>query len=442
MNLYNEYKPSEIEWIGDIPSHWKLKRIKTNFYLKGRIGWQELKADEFTDEGVHCVTGTDFKNGIVNWDSCYRVSDERYEVDANIQLFENDLLITKDGTIGKVALVKNMPGKATLNSGIFLLRPLKRIFLNDFIYWVLNSSSLIEFNNYTKTGATISHLYQNVFERMSFCVPSISEQKAVVNYLEKEIHILDRIIYNKATQIEKLKELRQIEINNAVTRGLNPNVDLKESNIEWIGKIPKHWAYGRLKIFGKIIGGFAFPSSNFTENGIIVLKINNIQTMWIDWSELDFIPETKLMNYHEYIVENGDLIFALTRPIISTGIKAAILSNTSSPVLINQRTAVFRPQKNIITRFLYFITMSDYFYQDFRSRIKITNQPNISTDDIACIKIVIPSIEEQIEIAKYLEVRLSKIDTLIANIEKQIEKLEELRKIKIHEAVTGKIKVT
>src|SRR5699024_1309 len=151
-------KDSGVEWIGDIPEHWNKKKIKYTTYVKGRIGWQGLKSDEFIDQGPYLVTGTDFKDGRVHWDSCHHISEERYEEAKTSQLQENDLLITKDGTIGKVVLVKNKPEKAILNSGIFVTRSLKGEYINEYMYWILLSDIFKNYVNYMGTGSTIKHL--------------------------------------------------------------------------------------------------------------------------------------------------------------------------------------------------------------------------------------------------------------------------------------------
>lgn len=118
-------KDSGIEWIGKIPKHWEVHRIKDYTYVKGRIGWQGLRNSDFLDQGeFYCVTGTDLINGSIDWSNCYFVSQERYNQDKYIQLKEKDLLITKDGTIGKIALIDKLPLCATLNSGLFVTRPL------------------------------------------------------------------------------------------------------------------------------------------------------------------------------------------------------------------------------------------------------------------------------------------------------------------------------
>jgi type I restriction enzyme S subunit len=210
-------RDSGVEWIGEIPEHWGVSKIKYTTYVKGRIGWQGLRADEFIDEGPYLVTGTDFVDGLVNWDSCYHISMERYNEAPSIQLRENDLLITKDGTIGKVAIVKNKPKYAILNSGIFVVRSLKSAYLTEFMYWILNSQVFKRFIEYMSLGSTIVHLYQQTFENFSFPIPDLSEQKAIAIFLNQKIAEIDGLITDINTQIQKLKEYRQSLISEAVT---------------------------------------------------------------------------------------------------------------------------------------------------------------------------------------------------------------------------------
>jgi len=244
---YPKYKFSGVEWLGDVPEHWGVKKIGHTTYVKGRIGWQGLTSDEFVDEGPYCVTGTDFYDGKINWVSCYHVGEERYMEDPYIQLRDNDLLITKDGTIGKTAVVKKLGGTATLNSGIFLTRPLRHTYNTDYMYWVLNSSSFTAFIDLTKTGTTISHLYQNVFVRFQFPLPPLSEQQAISEFLDRESGRIDELIGKKERLIELLKEKRTAMISRAVTKGLNPKVKMKPSGVEWLGYVPEHWDVKRFK---------------------------------------------------------------------------------------------------------------------------------------------------------------------------------------------------
>ncbi len=210
-------KNSGIKWIGEIPEHWELNRIKNTSYVKGRIGWHGLTSNEFSDEGAFLVTGTDFDNGCINWESCHHISYERYQQDPYIHLKNGDLLITKDGTIGKLALISNIPDKATLNSGIFLVRPVGESYLNEFLYWVLYSDVFKRYFDYIKTGSTISHLYQETFENFFFEIPPINEQIEIVDYLNTEILKINRVLDKVRENIYLLEEYRTSLIYHVVT---------------------------------------------------------------------------------------------------------------------------------------------------------------------------------------------------------------------------------
>ena len=436
MNKYETYKSTGLDWIGKIPEQWETIRVKGNCYVKGRIGWQELKADEFIDEGIHCVTGTDFQRQFVNWQSCYRVSLERYLIDDNIQLKEGDVLITKDGTIGKTALVKNLPEKATLNSGIFLVRPEKKKLTNEYLYWILNSTVFEDFNNYTKTGATILHLYQNVFVEMHFPLPTEIEQLSIAKYLDHQTQKIDCLIANKKAQADKLKELRQIEINNAVTKGLNPNAELKDSGIDWLGEIPKHWAVKRLK-----------NVSNFIQTGITPpSEKSEYYGGDIPWyGPGGFNGDTILSNPAKYItqkaIEDNEAKLFPIDCIFMIGIGATIgkVGIIKEPSSCNQQLNIVNFKSYVSPDFGVYLLKT---YENIIIKIaNFSTLPIYNQVQTGNLKFLLPPKEEQLQIAKYLQERTAAIDKLIINIDAQIEKLQELRKIKIYEAVTGKIKV-
>ncbi|WP_109831922.1 restriction endonuclease subunit S [Reichenbachiella versicolor] len=218
LNKDVKLKDSGIDWIGQIPEHWEFRRIKDYTYVKARIGWQGLRSDEFELSGdYYCVTGTDFLNGKIDWSNCYHVEKERFDQDKKIIIKEGDLLITKDGSIGKTAIVQNLPKPATLNSGVFVTRPRHEKYINEYMYWLLNSRVFFDFVDFNKNGTTILHLYQNVFEKFFYCLPPKNEQKDIANYLEKKTSEIDQIVKNIQTQIITLKELRKTLINDVVT---------------------------------------------------------------------------------------------------------------------------------------------------------------------------------------------------------------------------------
>ena len=212
-------KDSGIEWIGEVPAHWKVKHFKQFSTMKGRIGWQGLKHSEFIDEGPFLITGMNFKSGKINWNEVYHITDERYEQAPEIQLKENDILITKDGTIGKLLFVDNIPAphKASLNSHLLVFRPIQNSYHPKYLYYQLDSSAFQDYVEVAKAGTTFFGISQAAVGRYIGILPPLSEQKAIATYLDTKTAQIDQIIQTINTQIEKLKELRKTLINDVVT---------------------------------------------------------------------------------------------------------------------------------------------------------------------------------------------------------------------------------
>lgn len=211
-------KDSGVEWIGEIPEDWEVLALKYCCSLKARIGWNGLKSEEFEEYSyAYLVTGQDFKGSMINWKKCYQINQKRYEEDPYIQINNGDLLITKDGTIGKIAKVINLDKPACLNSGIFVIKQTKKMYIQDYLFWMLSSSVLKEFNRFTQTGATIAHLYQNVFEQMPCVLPCVENQIEISTYLNRETSKIDSSISQCNKMIFLLQERKQIIINDVVT---------------------------------------------------------------------------------------------------------------------------------------------------------------------------------------------------------------------------------
>lgn len=212
-------KSSKYDWIGSIPNEWKIIRIKNACWLKGRIGWDGLTSSEYIEKGPFLITGTDFSNGVINWDSCVHISEERFNQDSDIHIFEGDLLITKDGTIGKVAIVKNCPEEVSLNSGVLLIRNTKDIkYYQDFLYFVLQSNIFWAWYELSQSGnSTIKHLYQEQFYNFAFPLPDIEEQKEIAEYLYSFCHEIDSLIASKEKFITELETYKKSLIYEYVT---------------------------------------------------------------------------------------------------------------------------------------------------------------------------------------------------------------------------------
>jgi type I restriction enzyme S subunit len=281
--------------LGTLSAEIPTSRIKFTSHVKARVGWQNLTTGEYQDAGPFLVTGTDFADGSVHWGRCQHVSEHRYAQDRYIQLREGDLLVTKDGTIGKIAVVRGLPGPATLNSGVFVVRSTKESYVADYLYWVLNSSAFAEFIRYKSQGSTIQHLYQNVFETFAFPIPPFPLQHAIASFLRRRTAAIDAVIAKKERLIELLQEKRQALITRAVTKGLDPNVPMKESGIGWLGPIPAHWTLRRLKHLGQIRSGIAKGRDVAGKATIIrpYLRVANVQNGWLDLEDVATIDVTR-----------------------------------------------------------------------------------------------------------------------------------------------------
>ncbi|EAK0454674.1 restriction endonuclease subunit S [Campylobacter upsaliensis] len=224
LSMTTAYKPSGIEYLGLIPHHWEAVKVKFTAYVKGRIGFHGLNSNEFRyDEGAYLVTGNDFDNNEVMWDKCRRVSEERFYEDPNIHLQNNDLLITKDGTIGKTAIVNNCPKQATLNSGIFLVRTMKKMCFVKYLFFIINSQYFKEFVNVKTSGSTIKHLYQSDFHDLKIPLPPLQEQKQIANFLDEKCEKINSAIEKTKRQIELIKEYKNTLINEAVCGRIRVN---------------------------------------------------------------------------------------------------------------------------------------------------------------------------------------------------------------------------
>ena len=206
---------------------WRYFNLMKNSKVKARIGWQGLKKSEYLDSGYALlVTGTDFDDGRVLWDGCHYVTRSRYEQDRNIQLQNNDILITKDGSLGKAALVQGLTKPATLNSGIFVIRPLQDAYDPVFVYQILSSFVFKNFLDRLSAGSTIIHLYQKDVGKFEFLLPpTIAEQKAIAEVLS----VMDADIAALENKLTKYRQIKQGMMQQLLTGKIRLKNDVEDS---------------------------------------------------------------------------------------------------------------------------------------------------------------------------------------------------------------------
>ncbi|TIH13503.1 restriction endonuclease subunit S [Marinifilum sp. JC120] len=441
---YPAYKDSGVEWLGDVPECWINSRIKYDFFLKARVGWHGLNSNEFTDQGPFLVTGTDFLDGDINWKKCRHCSEFRYEQDCNIQLVNGDLLITKDGTIGKVAIVNGLEGKACLNSGVFVIRPDGQNVTIKFLFWILKSNIFTDFVDYFQTGSTINHLYQDTFENLPFVIPQLIEQDKIATFLNHETAKIDLLIEKQEKLIELLKVKRQAVISHAVTKGLDSDVEMKDSGVEWLGEIPAHWEVKRLKhVITKMEQGWS-PQCETTpaeagEWG--VLKVGAVNGGLFSPSENKKLPSS-LSPREEYLLEKYDLLIsrANTKELVGS---AAVVMDVYPQLILCDKLYRIKLNSQASPRLIAFFLGTDMT----RGRIEIeatgasSSMQNIGQSTIREMPFPLPPVDEAQSLLENIDLKLSKLDSLEGKANKAITLLKERRTALISAAVTGKIDV-
>lgn len=350
----------------------KTVTLENCFSLRARIGWQGLRSDEFIDAGPYLVTGTDFINGRVNWDTCYHVSEFRYEQDAGIQLKENDLVVTKDGTVGKTAFVIDCPEKATLNSHIFLVRAINNEVFPAYLYYILNSHYFEEFMKNTLTGTTIKGLTQGNFYKFSFTVPSDTKEQAKI---AEVLSTVDEAIDRTRELIEKYKNIKA---------GLMH--DLLEKGLDCLDEV----ALGTISDIAR--GGSPRPIQEFITtdaNGVNWIKIGDtsLDSKYVSHTKEKItsagVPHSRKVKAGDFILSNS---MSFGRPYILQ-IDGCIHDGW---------LAISNYEKSVDINFLYYILNSYVVQRQFRSLSAGSTVKNLKSETVKTVVIHIPkTIEEQ-----------------------------------------------
>lgn len=272
-------------------------------------------------------------------------------------------------------------------------------------------------------------------------VPSPDEQSNIVIFLDRETTKIDELIAEQQRLIELLKEKRQAVISHAVTKGLNPNVPMKDSGIEWLGEVPAHWDISRLGYESWVrarLGWKGLKAEEYVDDGLIFLSTPNIKGLQIDFDNVNFISKFRYEESPEIKLNVGDVLLAKDGSTLGT---VNVIRTLSRAATVNSSIAVITPNKTLMSIYLFYLFQSS-FMENTIQRIKGgMGVPHLFQADINKFYIPLPTISEQQEIAVFLDQETTKIDELIAQAEKAIELLKERRTALISAAVTGKIDV-
>ena len=433
MNRYERYKDSGIPWLGEVPEYWEVKRLK---FLTNKIVDGAHFTPTYVNEGVPFLRVTDIQEKNIDMEKIkYIPLEEHQELIKRCNPQKGDLLLSKNGTIG-ISKKIDWNWEFSIFVSLCLIK-FNSLILSNYAKYFFDSNSLQEqiFGLIKKN--TVINLHLDKIENFWFVLPSLKEQTAIAHYLDTKLGEIDALIDKQQTLLEKLAEQRTAVITQAVTKGLNPAAPMKNSGVEWLGDVPEHWETWKITHAIDLIGSGTTPKSDNAEyyDGDI---------LWVTTSELreNFISDTKQKVSDSAIKEYSALKIYPVNSVAMAMYGATIgrLGILEREATFNQACCVFGNSKILHYKFLFY-----WLWHRRPILISLSNgggQPNLNQDDLRKLKIPIPSYEEQINIAEYLDQETIKIDHLCETVNQTIGRLKEYRTALITQAVTGKIKVT
>lgn len=424
MKKYDEYKDSGVAWIGEVPKHWEVLRGKYVLNILSGFPFDSQKF-EFEDNGVYMPL---IRIRDINGSSTEVYYSGSYPIESVVKTGE--VLIGMDGDFN---ISKWKGTNALLNQRVCKLR--EDSSMNTHYAFYMLSSPLKAINSVTY-ATTVKHLSVYDIYNAFIPVPPISEQAAISTYLDTHCAKIDNLISIQQKRIALLQELKQSVITHAVTKGLNPNVEMKPSGIEWIGDVPKHWEVMPLKHLAVL-----YPKSvcsNNKENIVSYAPMENVRNDKLTEDEKKITELTSGLNtFYE-----GDILMAKVTPCFENGNIAIAHSLKHSLGYCSSELFVIRV-KRINVRYLFFLLQNQDYKQVCLSTLTGTGGlKRVSADFVRSGKMPVPSQEEQAAIASYLDRKCATIDTSISNAQHQIDLLQEYKQSLITEVVTGKRKVT
>lgn len=413
-------KDSGIDWLGDIPADWECVKLG---YIYSFSSGEALTAQDFVDDGNYDVYGANGKRGRYTKSNVHGKHILIGRVGAlcgNIHLIDDDIWVTEHALISK-----------KLNDSV----------IDDYAARLLLSMNLRQYASGTAQPVIAS---ENI-RKLKVPFPPPDEQQRIATFLDGECARIDSVIEKTRASVEEYKKLKQTLITRAVTKGIRPNRPMKQSGVEWLGDIPDGWDCRKLKTFSDVISKGATPKDSVNEinddHCIRYIKSENIvDNRLIDKPEFGIRLDTHEEELKRSQLSERDILFVIAGASIG---KTAIMRQELVPSNTNQATSFIRIKAKYIQsqKFIWYALQSDIVKKYISLYAVQSAQPNLSMADLGDMKIPIPPLEEQKEIAQYLDEKTAAIDSLVAKKNRLAEELTSLKKSLIFEYVTGKKEV-
>ena len=427
-----EMKPSGVEWIGDIPEDWGVAQLGSLF-----IEHKYKNVGMASDNLLSLSYGKIIRKNVNSVEGLLPESFEGYNIvdDGDIVIRLTDL--QNDQRSLRVGLCHE---RGIITSAYVTIRKRNITTIPAFFYYAIHSYDV--YKGFYGMGSGVRQgLNFSGIRKLALPLPSRSEQEAIVAYLDRKCSQVDALVKNVQAQIEQLKAYKQSLISETVTKGLNPNAPMKDSGVEWIGKIPQGWEVRPLKSLFSFGKGLPITKENLIESGVPVISYGQIHAKWntgvTTHPELmRFVSESYLETNPASLVKRGDLIMADTSED-REGCGNCAYVDTSEPLFAGYHTIILKSMSQKDDKYLAYLFRTDAWRSQLRKSVSGVKLFSISRRILGTTTVLIPNNAD--ELVAHLDEKCSQIDRLIAVKQAKIEQLEAYKKSLIYEVVTGKI---
>jgi len=428
---YPIYKDSGVEWLGEVPEHWEVKRI--GYYFTER-------REKVSDKDFPPLSVT--KNGIVPQLETAAKSDDG---DNRKRVCQDDFVINSRSDRKGSAGASNLDGSVSLICTV--LRPQEHVYM-PFVHHLLRCQAFQE-EFYRNGKGIVADLWSTNYSEMRNIIlgmPPLPEQNQIATFLDREIAKIDELVAEQRRLMELLKEKRQAVISHAVTKGLNPDAPMKPSCVEWLGDVPEHW---RVMALGRVTAsrcdgpfGSGLKSEHYTDAGVRVVRLQNIRRDGFNGLDEAFIDADYFeCNLSRHDVVRGDVLIAGLGDDKNTVGRACVAPVGIEPAMVKADCFRFRVDKTQVLPGFIATQLSASSEADAGVMSSGSTRSRIPLSVMATRRLAIPPIEEQIEIADFLDSETARLDTLTTEAQRAIDLLQERRTALISAAVTGSINV-
>lgn len=442
MKTYQKYKPSGIEWIEDIPEHWEVKRLK--YIANSNPSNIDKKSSEDEELIFLCNYMDVYKNEFITQGMDFMQATASKDQIKKFILEKGDVILTKDSEttndIGIPALVRNTFEDVVCGYHLTHIKPKK--ITGEYLFRQFQSKFQQSYFEVSANGVTRFGLGTDKFTSAQIIIPPDQEQTTIAAYLDSKTAEIDELIADKKRLLELYEEEKTAVINQAVTKGINPNVKMKDSGIEWLGEIPKNWKVKKVKHVCIKVGSGVTPSggaSVYQLSGIPLLRSQNIHFEGLKLDDVAYITEEIHENMKNSKVIVHDVLLNITGASIG---RVYYVEEWLGEANVNQHVCILRPNEKIDSKYLYLIFRSNIGQEQIRREQTGSGREGLNFEALKNFVIPYIKIREQQSIVHHIETELSRIEAKKEKTQKLIDLLTEYRTALISEVVTGKVKVT